>query len=54
MSEEDNMDINRVTQELDALFAQEKIDEIPQFLESHIEQAIEEDWAVCSLYRKLP
>lgn len=37
------MDINRVTQELDALFAQEKIDEIPQFLESHIEQAIEED-----------
>ncbi len=37
------MDINRVTQELDTLFAQEKIDEIPQFLESHIEQAIEED-----------
>lgn len=37
------MDINQVTQELDALFAQEKIDEIPQFLESHIVQAIEED-----------
>lgn len=29
------MDINQVTGELDALFAQEKIDEIPQFL-SHI------------------
>lgn len=36
------MDINQVTEELDALFAQEKIDEIPQFLESHIAQAIEE------------
>ena len=37
------MDINQVTQELDALFAQEKVDEIPQYLESHIAQAIEED-----------
>ncbi len=37
------MDINQVTGELDALFAQEKIDEIPQFLESHIAQAIRED-----------
>ncbi len=37
------MDINQVTEALDALFAQEKIDEIPQFLESHIAQAIEED-----------
>ena len=36
------MDINQVTEELDALFAQEKIDEIPQFLESHIAQAVEE------------
>lgn len=36
------MDINQVTEELDALFAQEKIDEIPQYLESHIAQAIEE------------
>lgn len=36
------MDINQVTEELDALFAQEKIDEIPQFLESHIVQAVEE------------
>ncbi|MDE7416365.1 MAG: DUF4125 family protein [Lachnospiraceae bacterium] len=36
------MDINQVTEELDALFAQEKIDEIPQFLESHIVQAIKE------------
>ena len=36
------MDINQVTQELDALFAQEKVDEIPQYLESHIAQAIEE------------
>ncbi|MDE7321388.1 MAG: DUF4125 family protein [Lachnospiraceae bacterium] len=36
------MDINRVTSELDRLFAQEKIDEIPQFLESHIAQAMEE------------
>ncbi|MDE5823778.1 MAG: DUF4125 family protein [Lachnospiraceae bacterium] len=36
------MDINQVTEELDALFAQEKIDEIPQFLESHIVRAIEE------------
>jgi len=36
------MDINQVTEELDALFAQEKVDEIPQFLESHIAQAIEE------------
>ena len=33
------MDINQITQELDALFAQEKIGEIPQFLESHIAQA---------------
>ncbi len=37
------MDINQVTQELDTLFAQEKVDEIPQYLESHIAQAIEED-----------
>ncbi|MDE6619873.1 MAG: DUF4125 family protein [Lachnospiraceae bacterium] len=37
------MDINQVTEALDALFAQEKIDEIPQFLESHIAQAVEED-----------
>lgn len=36
------MDINQVTNELDELFAQEKIDEIPQFLESHIAQAMEE------------
>lgn len=36
------MDIKQVTEELDALFAQEKIDEIPQYLESHIAQAIEE------------
>lgn len=36
------MDINQVTEELDALFAQKKIDEIPQFLESHIAQAIAE------------
>lgn len=36
------MDINQVTEELDALFAQERIDEIPQFLESHIAQAIGE------------
>lgn len=36
------MDINQVTEELDTLFAQEKIDEIPQFLESHIAQAIGE------------
>ncbi|MDE7205125.1 MAG: DUF4125 family protein [Lachnospiraceae bacterium] len=36
------MDIIQVTEELDALFAREKIDEIPQFLESHIVQAIEE------------
>ena len=35
------MDINQVTEELDELFAQQKIDEIPQFLESHIAQAIE-------------
>ncbi|MDE7477618.1 MAG: tetratricopeptide repeat protein, partial [Lachnospiraceae bacterium] len=37
------MDINQVTQELDELFTQERINEIPQFLESHIAQAIEED-----------
>ncbi len=36
------MDINQITQELDALFAQEKIGEIPQFLESHIAQAAKE------------
>ena len=36
------MDINQVTSELDELFAQEKINEIPQFLESHIAQALEE------------
>ncbi len=36
------MDINQVTSELDKLFAQEKINEIPQFLESHIAQAAEE------------
>lgn len=36
------MDIKQVTEELDALFAQEKVDEIPQYLESHIAQAIEE------------
>lgn len=35
------MDINQVTKELDALFDQGKVDEIPQFLESHIAQAIE-------------
>lgn len=33
------MDINQITEELDTLFAQEKIAEIPQFLESHIAQA---------------
>ena len=36
------MDINQVTSQLDKLFAQEKINEIPQFLESHIAQAAEE------------
>lgn len=36
------MDINQITEELDTLFAQEKIAEIPQFLESHIAQAAQE------------
>lgn len=36
------MDINQITEELDVLFAQEKISEIPQFLESHIAQAVKE------------
>lgn len=36
------MDINQITEELDTLFAQEKIGEIPQFLESHIAQAAQE------------
>lgn len=37
------MDINQVTKELDELFAQQKIEEIPQYLESHIAQAISEN-----------
>ena len=49
------MDINQVTEELDALFAQEKIDEIPQFLESHIAQAIGEgaDDVLLTLYNEI-
>lgn len=37
------MDINQVTKELDELFAQQKIEEIPQYLESHIAQAVSEN-----------
>lgn len=36
------MDITQITNELDELFAQKRLDEIPQFLESHIAQAREE------------
>ncbi len=37
------MDINQVTKELDDLFAQQKIEEISQYLESHIAQAVSEN-----------
>lgn len=37
------MDLNQVMGELDALFTQEKMSEIPQFLQKNIEQAKKED-----------
>lgn len=36
------MDLNQVTKELDELFTQERMGEVPEFLETHIEQAKKE------------
>lgn len=36
------MDLNQVTKELDELFTQERMSEVPEFLETHIEQAKKE------------
>ena len=36
------MDLNQVTKELDELFTQERMSEVPKFLETHIEQAKKE------------